>query len=309
MIRAMRLGSRRLVLVLGKGGVGRTTIAAALARAAVARGRETLAVEVGGQSRLLELLGAAPGAEHGRETSLGHRLHGLSMDPARALEEYLVMQLPLGALARRLAGDRAFAPFAAAAPGMREVVTAGKLWYLTQDRAERAAPYDLVIADLPATGHGLALLRAPATLFDVATTGPLHRQAAGVAHDLANREHTTAVVVALPAELPVNEAISLTAGLRQTRVDAAFAVVNAVPPRLLEPADAAQLEQLGPLGEDLAEAARKSAIERASEDERRAFEIRRLARDSRLDVVELPDVAAPRGAGLLDLANVLAGAW
>ncbi len=231
------------MFVLGKGGVGRTTIAAALGIAAADAGNETLVAEVASQARLLSLFGHGEDAPQGTETPLRDRLHGLSIDPARALEEYLVMHLPLKALARKLAGDRAFSQLASAAPGLRELVTMGKLWYLAQRRADRAAPYDVVIVDMPATGHGLAMLRAPSTFADIANTGRLHRQTSTVAHDLTDRRKTAAVVVALAEELATNEAIGLIEGLRQLRIEPSIAVVNAVAHRLVEDVDRRALQR------------------------------------------------------------------
>jgi anion-transporting ArsA/GET3 family ATPase len=304
------LTGRQLVFVLGKGGVGRTTIAAALGIAAADAGHETLVAEVASQARLLSLFGHGEDAPQGTETPLRDRLHGLSIDPARALEEYLVMHLPLKALARKLAGDRAFSQLASAAPGLRELVTMGKLWYLAQRRAERAAPYDVVIVDMPATGHGLAMLRAPATFADIANTGPLHRQTSTVAHDLTDQRKSAAVVVALAEELAVNEAIGLVDGLRQLRVDPAVAVVNAVAHRLVEDADLRALRRArNRVSEGLAGAAVTAALARGAADLRREHELARLQDTTGVPVTVLPEVDEPTHEGLDELAHDLAHAW
>jgi anion-transporting ArsA/GET3 family ATPase len=245
----------------------------------------------------------------GRETPLGHRLHGLSIDPARALEEYLLMHLPVPALARRLAGDHAFSHFASAAPGLRELLTMGKLWYLGSDGASRAAPYDVVIADLPATGHGLAMLRAPATFSDIASSGPLHRQTARVAHDLTDPKRTAAVIVTLAQEVPVNESLELARELRAMRIRAALGIANAVPAALVEPSDLQALEALGDDGdESLATVAARAAIERGHADIERDHQIERL-RQGGLAVTTLPDVAPTDRRDLRRLADALKEAW
>jgi anion-transporting ArsA/GET3 family ATPase len=313
---AMSLAGRRLVLVLGKGGTGRTTVAAALGLAAAARGLEVLVAEVAGQSGLLRLFRRQAGEEAeealatGVEVPLSPRLHGLSIDPARALEEYLLLQLPFAALARRLAGDHAFAQLAAAAPGLRELVTMGKLWYLAQPGHRRAAEYDVVVADLPATGHGLAMLRSPRTFADIAASGPLHRQVARVAHDLADPARTAALVVALPQELPVNEAIALTSALHHERVPTAYAVANAMPPRLVEHDDVAALEALRPDADGAARVAATIARSRAIEDDGRARELERLRRGTQLETLVLPDVDEPTARrGLVPITGALEPAW
>lgn len=301
---AVTLAGKRLVLVLGKGGVGRTSITAALGQAAASAGLETLIAEVSGQARLLDLFGHGDAGHDGRERTLAPRLHGISIDPARALEEYFVLHLPFKALGRRLAGDHAFSQLAAAAPGLRELVTIGKLWYLAQDSSEREAPYEIVIADLPATGHGLAMLRAPSTFSDIASSGPLHRQTARVAHDLAQPAHTGAIVVTLAQELPVNEAIMLTAGLRSLRVEPAFAVANAVPDPLVAEQDVPALEQLArDAPGELARTAAQVGAERGRADHERASEIARLEREASIDVRTLPFSHAVGGDVVGELAE------
>jgi anion-transporting ArsA/GET3 family ATPase len=308
--RAVTLAGRQLVFVLGKGGVGRTTVAASLGIAAAEAGLETLVAEVASQSRLLSLFGHGEDAPQGLETPLRHRLHGLSIDPARALEEYVVLHLPLKALARRLTGDRAFSQLASAAPGLRELVTMGKLWYLAQRRAERAAAYDVVIADLPATGHGLAMLRAPSTFADIANTGPLHRQTSTVAHDLTDPRKTGAVVVALAEELATNEAVGLVGGLRQLRVDPAVAVVNAVAHRLVEDADVRALRRARTRASTgLAGAALAAGLARGAADVRRERELERLEDATGISLTVLPEVDEPTHEGLDELAHDLAHAW
>jgi anion-transporting ArsA/GET3 family ATPase len=304
------LTGRQLVFVLGKGGVGRTTVAAALGIAAADAGRETLVAEVASQARLLALFGHGEDAPQGTETPLGDRLHGLSIDPARALEEYLVMHLPLKALARKLASDRAFSQLASAAPGLRELVTMGKLWYLAQPRADRAAPYEVVIVDMPATGHGLAMLRSPSTFADIANTGRLHRQTSTVAHDLTDRRKTAAVVVALAEELATNEAVALVDGLRRLRIDPALAVVNAVAHRLVEDADVRALQRARHrAGEGLAGAALAAGLARGNADVRRERHLARLQDAARIPVTVLPEVNEPTHEGLDELAHGLADAW
>ena len=112
------------------------------------------------------------------ETELADNFWAMSIDPQRALDEYLGQQVG-GALSGLLFNNRIFEYFVAAAPGVRELTTIGKVWELAQlERRDRsAAPYDLVILDAPASGHGLAMLRAPRTFGEIARVGPIRRRA------------------------------------------------------------------------------------------------------------------------------------
>lgn len=221
----------RLVFVTGKGGVGKSTVAAALALAAVARGRRTVVADVDRRADVAHAVRAA-GADH------------VAIDPDDAMEEYLVDQLPVRALADVLTSSRAFTYLAAATPGLKELLTAGKLWELAQDdrRAPDARPYDLVIVDAPASGHGVAVLAAPRTFAQAARVGPVARQA-GIIHGMLSDPKRTAVVaVCTPEELPVNETLALRDAVHDAMgIELALVVANAVRPERFGAADAEQL--------------------------------------------------------------------
>ncbi len=236
-----------LVVVTGKGGTGKTTVAAALGLAAAARGRRVVVAEVAARDELARALaghGAAPFVE--REVAPG--LHHVSIDPQLAMEEYLVDQLPNRALAEVLVRSRMFAYLAAATPGLRELLTMGKVWELAQSarRTPGASPYDLVVLDAPATGHGLALLEAPRTLADAARVGPVSRQGRTIHEMLTDRTRTGVVAVAAPEELAVSEALGLRGALRdRLGLELEHVVVNAVLPDRLTTAEAGALETAG----------------------------------------------------------------
>ena len=175
----------------GKGGVGKTAVALALGTVAARRGQRTMVAEVDGR---------------GSDGQVDDNLFTLSVDPQKAMEEYLVDQLA-SPLAEILRSSRMFGLFAAATPGMRELLTVGKLWELAQDerRTPGAEPFDLVIVDAPATGHGLALLEAPRTFSGIAVAGPVARQARIIHGTLTDRTLTGIVAVATPEEMAVNE--------------------------------------------------------------------------------------------------------
>ncbi len=206
----MRILDRPLVLVTGKGGVGKSTVAAALGRAACARGLRTMVCEVGEATRMPDLLGGGAGA-HGVEHEVGDGLWTVSINPDDALKAWLAKQLGSRALVSILTRSDLFSYFVAAAPGARELVTATKVWELAQEARwdKDAARYDLVIADLPASGHALAMLRAPRTFTDIARIGPIASQGGAVAASFADPAQAAIVAVTLPGELPVAETLEL----------------------------------------------------------------------------------------------------
>src|SRR4051794_28272799 len=199
---------KRLMVVTGKGGTGKTTVAAALGLLAARAGKRTVVCEVAEQERLAALFGVAPIGHIERELAPG--LAGVSIAPERAKSEWLRHQLKSGALAGMLGHSRIFQYLTAAAPGLSELVTMGAIWDLAQlERRLGGAVYDLAIVDAPATGHGIALLRSPKTFADIARVGPIHRQAMRIHDFVTNPEVTGVLAVALPEEMPVNETIEL----------------------------------------------------------------------------------------------------
>src|SRR5919204_278698 len=197
---------KRLIFVTGKGGVGKTTVAAALGLAAARAGKRTIVCEVAHQERMSQAF-RREGVGYS-EAELAPRLFAISIDPQRSMEEYLSSQVKPAPLYKLLFDNRFFQYFAAATPGMRELVTIGKIWELAQleRRSAKASPYDLVIVDAPSTGHGLGILRTPATFRDAARVGPIRRQANIIDSFISDPKLTGVVTVALPEEMLGNEA-------------------------------------------------------------------------------------------------------
>jgi len=275
---------KSLLLVTGKGGVGRTTVAAALGLKAAGEGRRTIVCEVAEQERLPTLFGGTQAGHHERELAPG--LFGISIDPERAKEEWLRYQLG-SALAGLLGHSRIFQYLTAAAPGLTELVTVGKVWELAQlqRKTAKASPYDLVIVDSPATGHGVAMLRAPRTFSEVARVGPIHRQAATIHRFLTDPAATGVLTVALPEEMPVTETLELGGRLREEmgmRIDRI--VVNQLLPERFSGAEAGRLESVDGRG--------SPAIRAALSEYRRArlqrSQLRRLRRAAEAPVTTLP---------------------
>ena len=252
-----RLGSRSvdglfahsLIVVTGKGGVGKSTVAAALGLAADRRGLRTIVVEVAAREDLSRALGGSDAAGAYAEQAVSDRLHHISIDPQRAMEEYLRQQLPLGPLAALLARSPIFVALSAATPGMRELLTIGKVWELAQHqrRTRGSRPYDLVVLDAPATGHGLAMLEAPGTFASVARVGPVANQGRAVASFLSDPRRTAVLAVSTAEEMPVAETLELRVRLReQLRLDLSLVVVNAVVPDRFSGADERTLQAAPP---------------------------------------------------------------
>jgi anion-transporting ArsA/GET3 family ATPase len=236
--------TKPLLVVTGKGGVGKSTVAAALGMAAAARGRRTIVAEVAARDDISRALVAGEDVPSFVERELGPGLHHISIDPESALEEYVKDQLPRG-VADLLAASRMFSYLVAATPGLRELLTVGKVWELAQPdrRTPGAHPYDLVILDAPATGHGVAVLTAPGTFADAARMGPIARQG-GIIHGmLADPDQTGIVAVATAEEMPVNETLALRDALH-AELGQRFAgvVVNGVLPSRFRRADVAALD-------------------------------------------------------------------
>ncbi len=252
---------RRLIVVSGKGGVGKTTIAAALGLLAARRGLRTIVVEVtgakaaggtAGTGRLAALLGHGVGGNsvpprHGVETELRKGLlWSLSIDRDRVLAEWLRAiggRVP----ARVLTSSSSFQYLIAAAPGAREMLSMVKVWELAQarrpqdrdprggSRAGSRADYDLVVLDAPATGHALAMLRSPRTFSAIARVGPIARQAGQVRELLEDPSRSAYLAVAHATEMAVTETLELREGLRRDldrELDAV--VLNGALPRRFE---------------------------------------------------------------------------
>ena len=268
--------------------MGKTTIAAALGLAAVRQGLRTVVAEVHRRTDVEHEV-TAGGADH------------ISIDPEDAMEEYLVDQLPVRALADLLVSSRAFTYLAAATPGMRELLTAGKVWELAQDRrrAPGAEPYDRVVVDAPATGHGVAVLAAPRTFAQAARVGPIARQGGIIDAMLSDPEQTAVVAVTTAEELPVNETLALRDALReQVGLDLALIVVNAVRPDRFTEAEAEALRSVGGPASRVALAAHDHARAQRSQ-------LARLRRGLRGEVPTLRVPHNPAGADLDTIADRL----
>jgi anion-transporting ArsA/GET3 family ATPase len=294
---------RRLVFVTGKGGVGKSTVAIALGLVGARRGLRTIVVELASQTRVGGAFepGAGNGAAGGdggsrrahgerlHERELAERLYTISIDPQDAMEEYL--RIKTGPLGHALGSTRLFQAFAMATPGMRELLSMGKVWELAQleRRTPSAAPYDLVVVDAPATGHGVGILRTPRTFADIARVGPIAHQGRTIAATIADPSFTAVVAVATPEEMPVSETLLLADALEQDDLRLEGVIVNALYADRFTAADVGELDAAR--GRVKAPAARSALTAALSEHARRAAQRDQLARLRNglgSDPIELP---------------------
>ena len=228
--------ARRLVVVTGKGGTGKTTVAAALALAAAERGRRVLVVETGRDENVPRLLGhrGGPVGHAGARAPTGPFM--MRMDPHEALAEYLQLQLRVPRLVSRVLDQKGFRGLLDAAPGWRELVTLGKVWHLEQAREGARPRFDQLVVDAPATGHGLTFLDVPRVVVSAIRSGPLRRHARWVEELVRDPERTLLLPVALAEELPARETAELVGRLReQVGMSLDRVVVNAMQPAPFPP--------------------------------------------------------------------------
>ncbi len=236
------LGSQRLVVVTGKGGVGKSAVAAALARASVAAHRRVLAVEVGA-GRLGSLLGAGRLGLEPRTVMPG--LSAAAVEPEAALEAFVHRVLRLRMLSRRLLESTSFQVLAAAAPGLPEFLVLQQLTAWLDARRLGRRVYDVIVVDAPASGHSLPLLAAPKTLGALAHLGPVAETLRTMGARLADPATTLVCLVTTPEELAVRETIELHRELvRRLGLPVAPAIVNAMPARHFTRADEAAIARL-----------------------------------------------------------------
>jgi anion-transporting ArsA/GET3 family ATPase len=286
---------KRLLFITGKGGVGKSTVAAALGMAAARRGRRTIVAEVSYQDRIARAFHGED--SHFTEVELADGLWTISIDPRHALEEYLRIQIRVKPMADLLSGSRMFQYFAVATPGLSELVTMGKVWELAQAerRTKGGERYDLVIVDAPATGHGVGMLSSPRTFATIARVGPIANQGRAI-HDMVTDARRTGVVcVALPEEMPVNETLMLRDLLRgELGLTLDRVVVNGLYPERFEPRDASALaEALDTAGTPLQRLALRAALSEHARAKGQREQVARLEEATGREPAKLPFMFEP----------------
>ncbi len=210
-----RLAGLGLLVVTGKGGVGKTAVTAALGQLLAAAGRTVLLMETDPRESLHRLLDLPPSG--GEIVRAGNRLHLQNLQPRRVLDDLVGERVKLRPVARRVLASPVYQHFAEGAPGLKETALLGRALRLVEGHGPRGSVRpDLVILDAPATGHGVALLQAPSLVADVITSGPIGRMARDIAGFIADPERTGILAVTLAEEMPVSETLELIAALGRT---------------------------------------------------------------------------------------------
>jgi anion-transporting ArsA/GET3 family ATPase len=285
---------KRLVFVTGKGGVGKTTVAVALGLRAAAEGKRTIVCEVSAQENASRIFEHTEIGFH--EVEVAENLWSISIDPDESMREYVLLQLKVRAMRDMLFRSRIFNYLAAATPGLKELVTIGKIWELAQlDRKVKSGrKYDLVIVDAPATGHGIGFLQTPRTFAAIARVGPIHSQAQQLDRLITDQEHTGVAIVALPEEMPVNESATLEHDLREdvgVAVDRVY--MNGLYPERFSNQEAEQLAEISGGEDGAVRPAARAALSEHNRARSQRAQLARLRRRVEAPVKTLPFLFEP----------------
>lgn len=308
----MSIFDKRLILVCGKGGVGRSTVAATIAMMCAKRGRTTLLYQTNANDRIGGYFHTQPVGTTVRE--LAPRLAAVNATPASALEEYGMMILKLKTVYDMVFENRVTKAFLRAIPGLDDYSLLGKAWYHTTEERRGKPIWDTVVFDMPASGHSLSMLRIPWVISETVPDGPLTRDARTMQALLTDPARTATVLVTLAEEMPVNEARELDGKLRETMgIAPQLIAVNQIVPDVF-PAGAPQ-KVLAALKSDASLPPKLAAVTRHAElmERRRALNERYLGEVrawATTPVVELPLLFVKKldAAGLEQLAQPLAAA-
>lgn len=206
------LFEKRFILVVGKGGVGRSTVAASIAAACARKGRKTLLFEANAKDRFGEFFGRpAVGTDIVR---LADNLHAINTTPAHALEEYGLMVLRFRRVYKLVFENRITEAFIKAIPGIEDYALLGKAWFHTTETKGRSKVWDTVVFDMAASGHSLSMLQIPWSIMSAVPEGPLTQDAREIQKLLLDASLTSTVMVTMAEDMPSNEAIDLAGQMR-----------------------------------------------------------------------------------------------
>ena len=238
-----QLASRQLLVVTGKGGVGKTAVSAVLGRTFAERGKRVLVVEVDPRENLHQMLGVPPTG--GAIVPAGPRLWVQNLKPRQVLDAIVRERLKIDLLAGRVLASPIYHHFADGAPGLTELAILGHTLRLVRGIEKAAPPLDLVVLDAPATGHGVRLLASPLLVSDVIRHGPFAEMAGELAAMISDPARCGIVAVTLAEEMPVQEVLEMREALRgQVRKDPEALVINGLYPEAPPPPDSGQDDEL-----------------------------------------------------------------
>ena len=240
-----RFLEKRFVIVAGKGGVGKSTVCAALGLAAARAGRKTIITELNTQEKIPHLFGKPPSGS--RPAEVAPNLYSINIQPEPALHEYAIRKIRFERVYKAVFEQEAVKRLLRMLPGATELLVLGKAFDLERDRDHNGKPdWDMVIVDAPATGHGVSLLRLPQTLLEVVPTGPMADETRAMRDLLTDPVRTMMHVVALPEEMPVRETFDLVEQVETVlQIPKGFLFINGVWP---EVADSERLDTAARVG-------------------------------------------------------------
>jgi anion-transporting ArsA/GET3 family ATPase len=290
---------KRLTFFTGKGGVGKSTLSAALGLLHARQGKRVLLVEMNSESRMAPLFGVKRvGFEPVR---LDENLYALNITPREALEEYMRIVFRFKFISDKVIHNNLFKVFTKALPGMDDLVTVGKIWYLEREKARNGKPnWDRIIVDAPATGHGITFLQLPQVTIDTVRVGPIAKSAEQMRDLFLDPALTSVNLVTLPEELPVNETMDLYRSLDEiVGVPFGCVVVNAVYPSTFagkgaEFVEKGQPEDLQPAAGEHALGLLEAARTQLTREQLNRRHIERLAKAIPGPILELPYVFGER---------------
>jgi anion-transporting ArsA/GET3 family ATPase len=230
-----RLDRLQLLVVTGKGGVGKSTVSAALGAHLANRGRKVLLIEVDPRENLHQLLDTPPSG--GEIVEAASRLWLQHLDPRALLDDLVKEKLKVGALVRKVLSSPVHLHFTEGAPGLKQTAVFGRALRMVEGHGPKQLRRpDVVILDAPASGHGIAWMAAPQLVSEVISSGPIGNMASLIADFLADTQRFGSIVVTTAEEMPVQEALELLQAM-ETRLDRQpeLVVVNSVYPPAPKP--------------------------------------------------------------------------
>jgi anion-transporting ArsA/GET3 family ATPase len=293
-----RLIERRLIGVLGKGGVGRTTIGAAIATVAARRGRHTLLIEADLRGPVAVSRGKRPGF---KPVELESNLFAMTLGGQESLEDYLGFVVPRMVL-RAVFASSIYQYFVHAAPALRELTMMGKVYHEIERRAAPLTPWDLVVFDAPASGQALSMIRTPFAARETFGESVVGREARNIARLLLDPRKCAMVAVTTAEALAMAETLELNRALATLQIETKAIFFNRTSPAAFEAGDIARLVRRGACTGELKHRDRLADIARA-ELQRRVRGRRALAilqRQVRCEVIEIGECSGQVGAALTD---------